>query len=207
MPDSGWQKVHLDELPDIAGPDTLRWRPVRATLDVRAFGCNAYTAEEAGVDVVEPHTESLELAHEELYFVHRGSARFTLDGETFDAPAGTYVQVTDPDVHRHAVALEPGTTVLSFGGPRTFTPSAWEFGWRAGATDDLDEARRIMAEADAAWPGSARVSLDQARIELRAGDEAAARAALQDALRRIPPEQAEELEADLRADPDLGPLL
>ena len=24
------------------------------------------------------------------------------------------------------VAVEPGTTVLSFGGPATFTPSAWE---------------------------------------------------------------------------------
>ena len=74
-----------------------RWRPVRMTLDLRAFGTNAYTANEAGVDVVEPHDEDPKLAHEELYFVHRGSARFTLDGESFDAPAGTYVRVDRPD--------------------------------------------------------------------------------------------------------------
>jgi quercetin dioxygenase-like cupin family protein len=76
--------------------------------------------------VVEPHDED---EHVELYFVHTGSARFTLDGETFDAPAGTYVYVDTPSVHRHAVALEAGTTVLSFGGPPTFEPSEWEGRW------------------------------------------------------------------------------
>jgi quercetin dioxygenase-like cupin family protein len=121
-----WQRVHLDELPDLPGPDSLRWRPVRHTLGVRAFGCNAYTADAAGVDVVEPHAEE---DHVELYFVHAGSARFTLDGETFDAPAGTYVYIDDPKVHRHAVALEAGTTILSFGGPPSFTPSEWEGRW------------------------------------------------------------------------------
>lgn len=122
----GWRRVSIDELPDLGGPDSLRWRPVRHTLGVRAFGCNAYTAPEAGVDVVEPHDED---EHVELYFVHTGSARFTLDGESFDAPAGTYVYIDTPSVHRHAVALEPGTTVLSFGGPPTFEPSEWEGRW------------------------------------------------------------------------------
>ena len=64
----------------------LTWRPVRATLDLKAFGPNAYTAAAAGEDVIEPHTED---EHEELYFVFRGVARFTLDGEAFDAAAGT----------------------------------------------------------------------------------------------------------------------
>ena len=34
--------VHLDELERIPGPATLTWLPVRATLGLRAFGCNAY---------------------------------------------------------------------------------------------------------------------------------------------------------------------
>ena len=68
-------------------------------------------AEKAGDDVVEPHTEE-GTGHEELYFVARGSATFTLDGETVHAPAGTYVFLPDPAVHRHAVADEPGTAVL-----------------------------------------------------------------------------------------------
>ena len=202
-----WQKVHLDEIPGMPGPHTLTWHPVRATLDVRAFGTNAYTAQAAGVDVVEPHSESEELAHEELYFVHRGSARFTLDGETFDAPAGTYVVVSDPKVHRHAVALEPGTTVLSFGGPRTFKPSAWEYGWRAANADDVEEGRRILDEGEREWPDSARIAWDRARMENKAGNTDAAREALAQARQRVPAHQASELEADMRKDPDLQGLL
>jgi quercetin dioxygenase-like cupin family protein len=120
--------VHLDDIERIPGPDTLTWLPVRATLGIGAFGCNAYVARAEGEDVVEPHTES-GADHEELYFVARGRAQFTVDGEQFDAPAGTYVFIPDPESHRHAVAAETGTTVLSFGGPPTFEPSEWEGRW------------------------------------------------------------------------------
>ena len=123
--------IHLDELESIPGPGSLTWRPVRATLGIRAFGCNAYTAAKAGDDVVEPHTEDPALAQEELYFVANGRATFTIDGAEHDAPAGTYVFIPDPASHRHAVAAEPQTTVLSFGGPPTFEPSAWEWAFRA----------------------------------------------------------------------------
>ena len=127
---SGWRKAHLDDVPeygvDLEDAGELRWRPVRRTLGVRAFGCNAYTATEAGTVVVEPHDED---DHVEMYFVHTGAARFTLDGETFDAPAGTYVYLDEPKVRREAYALEAGTTVLSFGGPPTFRPSDWEDRW------------------------------------------------------------------------------
>ena len=78
--------------------------------------------------MVEPHTEE-GADHQELYFVARGRAEFTVDGERFDAPAGTYVFIPDPGSHRHAVAAEAGTTVLSFGGPPTFEPSEWESRW------------------------------------------------------------------------------
>jgi hypothetical protein len=122
---SGYRVVNLDDVEALPGPGTLTWRPVRLTLGLKAFGTNAYTADEPGVDVVEPHDEA-KLGHEEVYLVYRGAARFTLDGETFDAPAGTYVFISDPKVHRHAIALEPGTTVMSFGGPPTFEPSEWE---------------------------------------------------------------------------------
>ncbi|MCW2967519.1 MAG: hypothetical protein JWM71_1291 [Solirubrobacteraceae bacterium] len=199
---SGWQRVHLDDIPAIDGPDSLTWRPVRRTLDLRAFGTNAYTAQEAGADVVEPHDEDPGLAHEELYFVHAGSARFTLDGESFDAPAGTYVRVTDPAIHRHAVALEPGTTVLSFGGPRTFTPSPWEHGWAANATEDVQEARAMIDAGLADWPDSAALPYWRAKIELRAGDEAAAREWLASALEREP-----RLRDEARGEADLAALL
>jgi tetratricopeptide (TPR) repeat protein len=125
---AGWQSVRLDEIEPISVVgDTLLWRPVRRTLDIGAFGINAYVAPNAGDDVVEEHEEST-LGHEELYLVLNGRATFTLDGEPLDAPAGTVVFIRDPTVVRHARAEEPDTQVLAVGGPRgrAYEPSAWE---------------------------------------------------------------------------------
>jgi mannose-6-phosphate isomerase-like protein (cupin superfamily) len=196
--------VHLDDIEAIPGPGTLTWRPVRAHLGLRAFGTNAYTASNAGDDVVEPHDENPELAHEELYFVARGRATFTLDGETFDAPAGTYVFVPDPATHRHAVAQERGTTVLSFGGPPTFEPSAWEWMFRAVALTDSDPAaaREIVDDGLEKHPESPGLRVALARVLLGEGDEAGARAALADAIERQP-----EVEDYVRQDAALGRLL
>lgn len=124
----GWESVHIDEIEPISVIDgTLLWRPVRRTLDIGAFGINAYAAPNAGDDVVEAHTES-SLGHEEVYVVLAGRATFTLDDETLDAPAGTVVFIRDVDVKRHARAEEDGTSVLAIGGPRgkPYEPSAWE---------------------------------------------------------------------------------
>jgi mannose-6-phosphate isomerase-like protein (cupin superfamily) len=174
------QVVHLDELEALPGPDTLTWHPVRAHLGIRAFGTNAYTASEPGQDVVEPHTEDPTLAHEELYFVARGRARFEIDGDSFDAPAGTYVFVPDPASHRHATAQEAGTTVLSFGGPPTFQPSAWEWSFRAHAVRETDpeQARAIFAKGFAAHPDSAGLHYNLACLEALQGRRHEALAAL-----------------------------
>ena len=57
--------------------DTLTWRPVRRTLGVEAFGVNAYTAANAGDEIVEEHDETGAGAgrHEELYVVLAGHVR------------------------------------------------------------------------------------------------------------------------------------
>jgi hypothetical protein len=180
--------IALDEIEALPGPGTLTWRPVRATLGIRAFGANAYTAGAAGEDVVEPHTEDPELAHEELYFVARGRARFTLDGEQVDAPAGTYVFVDDPAVHRHAVALEPDTTVLSFGGPPTFTPSAWEWSFRAAAVQEQDpaRAREILEDGFRHHPDSPSLQFALACVEALQGRADEALAMLRAAVEREP---------------------
>jgi mannose-6-phosphate isomerase-like protein (cupin superfamily) len=154
-----WRAVHLDDVPAVPGPDTLTWHPVRRTLGVRAFGTNAYTAAEAGRDVVEPHTEEPdgdEAPQEELYFVAAGRATFFLDGEEVDAPAGTYVFIPDAATHRHAVAVEPNTTVLSFGGPATFAPSEWETRWLQEAVQVNPELRELLErDPGPAGPGPA----------------------------------------------------
>lgn len=123
-----WSSVHLDDIEPIPVVDgTLLWRPVRRTLDIGAFGMNAYAAPHAGDDVVEEHTERM-LGHEEVYVVLSGRATFTLDDETLDAPAGTVVFVRDPRVRRHARAEEANTAVLAVGGKRgeAYIPSPWE---------------------------------------------------------------------------------
>ena len=57
-----------------------------------------------------------------------GTARFTVDGETFDVPSGGIVYLEDPALTREAVAAEPQTVVFAVGGPAEgeFTPSPWE---------------------------------------------------------------------------------
>lgn len=205
--------IHLDELESIPGPGSLTWRPVRATLGIRAFGCNAYTAAKAGDDVVEPHTEDPTLAHQELYFVAAGRATFTIDGEEYDAPTGTYVFIPDPASHRHAVAAEPQTTVLSFGGPPTFEPSAWEWSFRAGPLIRTDprRAREILTEGLDARPQSPGLLYDLACLDAIEGDRDAAVAGLRLALQKRP-ELAESARNDddlasLRGDPDFEALV
>ncbi len=180
--------IHLGQIQSIPGPGSLTWRPVRLTLGVRAFGCNAYTAGEAGQDVVEPHTEDPKLAHQELYFVAGGRARFTIDGTAYDAPAGTYVFVPDPASERHAVAVEAGTTVLSFGGPPTFEPSAWEWAFRAGPLirSEPERAREILAEGLLQHPESASLHYNVACLEAVQGRREAALASLRRALELRP---------------------
>ncbi len=131
---AGVVTVHLDDVPTLhfdsdAEPD---WKPLRHHLGIGAFGVNAWLAPSAGDQAVERHDEAPEEGatdgHEELYVVVRGSARFTVAGERFDAPAGTLVFISDPALVREAVAAQDDTIVLAIGAARgvAFTPSDWE---------------------------------------------------------------------------------
>ncbi len=148
----GWDTANLSEIEDLPGPGTLRWTPVRRHFDVRAFGVNAYTAAGAGQDVVEEHTEEA-LGHEELYVVVAGSATFTLDGEEIDAPMGTLVFLSDPKIKRHAVAREPGTTVLALGGKpgAPYEISAWESWFAATPRGQAGDFEGAIAEIEAGF--------------------------------------------------------
>ncbi|HSB39761.1 MAG TPA: cupin domain-containing protein [Gaiellaceae bacterium] len=154
----------------ISGQGGLTWRPVRRYFDIRAFGCNAYTADEAGQRVVEEHRE--EGGHEELYVVVSGRATFMLDGEEHDAPAGTLVHCP-PGTLRGAVAAEPGTTVLGIGAKpgEVFQPSGWE--WAFAGISLLDQGdeegarRELQAGIDAnpdAWQGPYNLACIEARL-------------------------------------------
>jgi len=139
MADPPFKVAHLSGLPQFTDPDgaelTYDFRMVRRPLGVGSFGINAMRALNAGGIVVPEHVELDEGGrHEELYYVARGAARFTIDGESVDAPEGTFVFVPDPASSRAAVADEAGTVVLGIGGEPgvAFTPSTWESAWSSG---------------------------------------------------------------------------
>jgi quercetin dioxygenase-like cupin family protein len=141
-----WQAARIDELEALpVDQEGLVWRPVRRRFGIQAFGANAYTAAKAGDRVVEEHTEAVN-GHEELYFVAVGSARFTLDGDDVEAPAGTFVAVS-PAVRRGAIANEAGTTIVVFGGKpgEPFAVSGWEAAFAAFAYQRAGDPERAMA--------------------------------------------------------------
>jgi tetratricopeptide (TPR) repeat protein len=165
----------LDRYP-IEGQDGLTWRPVRRFFDIKSFGVNAYTADEAGQRVVEEHRETD--GHEELYVVVSGRARFVLDGEENDAPAGTLVHCP-PGTLREAFAEEPGTTVLGIGAKpgETFTPSGWEWtfaGMSLLAQGEEQAARREFADGIEAYPDAWQGYYNLACAEARLGNRDAA---------------------------------
>jgi tetratricopeptide (TPR) repeat protein len=174
--------THLDELDRIAvGGHGLLWRPVRRKLGMASLGVNAWTAEEAGQEVVEHHDETGTGAgkHEELYIVVRGRARFQLDDEEFDAPVGTFVFVRDRTVRRGAYAEEPGTTVLALGGKpgEPFEVSPWESYFAAiplTAAGDHEGAAALIREALERSPDNPSVLYNLACAECLGGDTEAA---------------------------------
>ena len=84
--------------------------PVREHLGIHAFGVNAFTRGEDGT-LINDHDESGS-GQEELYIVLDGNATFEVDGETIEAPAGTFL-VVGPGSRRKATG---DGTVLAVGG-------------------------------------------------------------------------------------------
>jgi tetratricopeptide (TPR) repeat protein len=177
----GARVIRIDDVESLPVLDgELQWHPLRHTLGIRAFGMNAYTAAKAGDLVVEEHNEE-SLGHEEVYVVIAGRATFTLDGEDFDAPAGTVVHLADPKVRRVARAAQDGTRVLAVGGPpgQAFEPSPWESAFRAeplARAGDAEGAVAIVRQALEEHPDDPGVLYNLACFEALAGhdDEAIA---------------------------------
>jgi hypothetical protein len=199
--------LRLDDVEGIPVFGTLVWKPVRKTLGITAFGINAYTAEKAGDEVVEDHTEEPS-GHEEAYVVVRGHATFTVDAEEIDAPAGTIVFLDDPTQRRHAIAKDAGTTVLAIGGqPGAHETSAWEYifpSLPARNAGDWETARTILEGAltQADLPA---IHYHLACVEARAGNPDHALDELNVAVERRPrllvPMREEEDFASIKDDP------
>ena len=110
---SSYRKANLDE---IAAKKWPHWMPVRHYFSIDAFGVNAYRAKSGGNAV--PEHDETHSGHVELFYVASGSADFTIDGEEFAAPAGTFVYIEDPKAKRAAKATADDTVVVAMGSVR-----------------------------------------------------------------------------------------
>jgi hypothetical protein len=177
MSDRGYEVLSIDDLDrytTTAGTQVLR--PLRRRLGFRPFGLNVWVGERAGDHVIEPHREPR--GPEELYVVLRGTARFTLGDESFDAPSGTLVHAP-PDTFREATAIDAGTTVLAMGAKvgEAFTPSAWEdffIAYAALRSGDAAAGRAAMLEALEREPDAWQGPFNAACFEALAGETDAA---------------------------------
>jgi hypothetical protein len=201
-----FRTLRIDELDPIEVTG-LRWHPVRHALGVRGFGVNAYSAD-AGEDVVEDHTEADDAGggHQEMYVVLSGHARFEVDGEGVDAPAGTLVFLPEPTTRRYAVAEADGTTVLALGAEPgvPYEVSAWEWRFRAQphiAAQEWEKGIALMHDGLVARPGDASLLYNLACFETKLGRLDEATAHLREALAAEPKNVREWAEGDTDLDP------
>jgi len=140
----------IDEMSDGRAPS----RPVRHHFGIQSFGINSWTGRDAGDRIINEHDENEDDGNEELYFVHTGRARFEIDDENVDAPAGTFV-FAPPAVKRTAFAEEPGTTIVAVGGVpgKAYQPQGWEIWAPLGAlyqsgeyAEAADRGRELLKE-------------------------------------------------------------
>jgi mannose-6-phosphate isomerase-like protein (cupin superfamily) len=152
---SRYEVAHLNDIDEL-DDGRCAYRPVRHHFGVTSFGMTAWTGRDAGDRILNEHDEAdTGDQSEELYLVQSGRARFELDGENVDAPAGTFVFAA-PGVKRTAFAEEPGTTVVAVGGVpgKAYEPVGWELWaplrpqYEAGENDVVVERLREIVDAN-----------------------------------------------------------
>ena len=153
------QLEDIEEIDDGRQP----MRPVRHHFGIQSFGINAWTGRETGDRIINEHDEAdVADAQEELYFVHSGRARFELDGESLDAPAGSFVFVR-PSVKRTAFAEEPNTTLVALGGVpgKAYQPYGFEVWaplrplYQAGRYDEAADRGKALVDEHPEYRGLA----------------------------------------------------
>jgi mannose-6-phosphate isomerase-like protein (cupin superfamily) len=200
----GYAVAHVDEIGEL-DDGRAPMRAVRHHFGIASFGVNAWMAHEAGARIINEHDESEPDSNEELYLVLRGRAAFEVDGERFDAPAGTFVFVR-PGVKRTAFGEESGTTIIAVGGVpgKPYEPGGWELFaplrplYEAG---DYAEAADRGRELLAGEPPYADLFYNVACCESLAGQNDQAIAHLRRAI-----ELSDRTRSFLEGDSDLDPI-
>ena len=111
-----WRVARLDD-----NERRGRMIPAREHLGIHAFGVNVFTPNDEGL-LINDHDEAG--GQEELYVVLDGHATFEIDGETVEAPAGTFLSIA-PEARRKATGQG---TVLVIGGTVGAAYQAFDWG-------------------------------------------------------------------------------
>jgi quercetin dioxygenase-like cupin family protein len=121
----GWLHAPIDDIPPVKEGWPTTWKSIRHYFGITAFGINAVT-KDAGEVLIPEHDETAG-NQQEVYFVHRGAVRATLDGEQIDLREGEAVAI-EPHVKRQLEATASPTTLLVVGGPigRAYEVGDWE---------------------------------------------------------------------------------
>jgi mannose-6-phosphate isomerase-like protein (cupin superfamily) len=102
----GYSKGSIDEMGE--GPG---FRKVRQVLGVEAFGVNAIVYAPGYEGFLHYHDEQ-----DELYFVHRGTAVFEVDGEEFEVGPGGVVHVQSTTARKVSNPSDEELVMLVVGG-------------------------------------------------------------------------------------------
>jgi tetratricopeptide (TPR) repeat protein len=196
--------ARLDEIEEV-DDGRCKWRPVRHHLGVTSFGINSWTGRNVGDRIINEHDEDEPDGNEELYFVAQGRARFEIDGDSVDAPAGTFVLVP-PEPTRTAFAEEPETTLVAIGGVpgKAYVSDGWELWaplrplYEAGDYEAVIERSRPLIEAHPEYPD---LVYNLACCESLAGHKDEAVAHLRQAV-----ERSERARALAKEDSDFDPI-
>jgi tetratricopeptide (TPR) repeat protein len=196
--------AHLDEIDELVDARCL-FRPIRLHLGITAFGATAWTGRAAGDLILDEHDPGDPTADQELFVVLRGRAAFEVDGDSVDAPTGTFVYAP-PGVKRRAFAEEAGTAILLIEGTpgRAYEPRGWELWaplaplYAAGEYAEVADRLRVAIEAH---PGYALLFYNLACCESLTGRTADALLHLRRAI-----EMSEEFREGAKHDPDLRAL-
>jgi quercetin dioxygenase-like cupin family protein len=122
---SNWQVADVNEIPPVKEDWPQTWKSVRHHFGITGFGINAVT-KDAGNVLIPEHDET-ESGQEELYFVHAGEVKATLDGEEVTVPAGSLVSC-EPVAKRKFEAAASPTTLLVIGATpgKPYKVGQWE---------------------------------------------------------------------------------
>ena len=134
-----WRALRLDDL-ERRG----RFIPVREALGVHSFGINAIKQGDDGT-LINEHDEAG--GQEEVYVVLDGMATFEIDGETVEAPAGTFISVP-PESKRKATG---DATVLALGGTvgEAYQSLDWGEAWQVQSESMAAYGEQRYADAAA----------------------------------------------------------